>query len=117
MQTPEKEIIIIGGANGSGKTTFAKEFMNVLGYEFLNADEIAKEIEKEEPENTLIKAGRIFFKRLNDCIEGNRNFIVETTLSGSYINKVAARAKKNGYKLIELFRYENQLVRVYLGMS
>jgi len=72
MQKTDKEIIIIGGANGSGKTTFAKEFMNVIGYEFLNADEIAKEIEKKEPDSVLIKAGRIFFKRLNDCIEDAR---------------------------------------------
>ena len=33
MPTFEKELIIISGANGTGKTTFAKEFMNVLGYE------------------------------------------------------------------------------------
>jgi len=101
----EKELIIIGGANGSGKTTFAKEFMNVIGYEFLNADEIAKEIEKKEPNSVLIKAGRIFFKRLNNCIQEQRNFIVETTLSGTYINKVAKKAKQHGYKLTVIYLF------------
>jgi len=105
MPTFEKELIIISGANGTGKTTFAKEFMNVLGYEFLNADEIAKEIEKEHPNSAFISAGRIFFKRLNDCIENQRSFIVETTLSGTYINKVAIKAKENRYKLIVIFLF------------
>jgi len=99
MQNIEKEIVIIGGANGSGKTTFAKPFVDQLGYDFLNADEIAKEFRNTETKNPLIKAGRIFFKRLNECIDQGRNFVVETTLSGTYTNKVAIRAKKNNYNL------------------
>ena len=39
-----KEIIIIGGANGSGKTTFSKLLIEETGYIFLNADEIEKEL-------------------------------------------------------------------------
>jgi predicted ABC-type ATPase len=37
-----KELIIIAGANGSGKTTFSKQILAETGFEFLNADEIAK---------------------------------------------------------------------------
>jgi predicted ABC-type ATPase len=39
-----KELIIIGGANESGKTTFSKEILEETGYSFLNADEIEKEL-------------------------------------------------------------------------
>ena len=35
-----KELIIIAGANGSGKTTFSKQILVETGFEFLNADEI-----------------------------------------------------------------------------
>ena len=42
MHSHNKEVIIIAGANGSGKTTFAKKFLETFKYEFLNADEIAK---------------------------------------------------------------------------
>lgn len=36
---------IIAGANGSGKTTFAKEFSKKKSLNFINADEIAKELD------------------------------------------------------------------------
>ncbi len=96
-------MIIISGANGSGKTTFAIPYVNEKGYEFLNADEIAKQLENEGKSNAMIKAGRIFFKRLEANIKNEINFVVETTLSGSYINKVAKRAKKEGYKIITIY--------------
>jgi predicted ABC-type ATPase len=108
---PEKQLIIIAGANGSGKTTFAIPYMKELGFDFLNADEIAKKLENQGQENALIKAGRIFFANLNRNISNNVNFIVETTLSGTYINKVATKAKNAGYqiKVIYIFLDNPQL--------
>ena len=102
---PRKEIIIIGGANGSGKTTFALKYLEELGLDFLNADLITKQLEEKGNKHALVAAGRIFFERLNQYILNGESFIVETTLSGSYINKVAVRAKEHGYsiKLIYLF--------------
>ena len=35
-----KEIFILGGANGSGKSTFAVDLIEQTNYFFLNADEI-----------------------------------------------------------------------------
>ena len=99
----DKELIIIGGANGSGKTTFAIPYVEELKYDFLNADEIAQKLEKEGKSNSLIKAGRIFFARLNGNINENINFVVETTLSGSYINKVATKAKNAGYTIALIY--------------
>jgi predicted ABC-type ATPase len=95
----DKQLIIVGGANGSGRTTFAIPYVKERGYDFLNADEIAKELEIQGKKNALIKAGRIFFSRLDRNIRDGANFVVETTLSGTYINKVAARAKNSGYNL------------------
>ena len=87
----DKQLIIIAGANGSGKTTFAIPYVQELGFDFLNADEIAKELELLGKKNAMIKAGRIFFSRLNQNIKDGVNFVVETTLSGTYINKVVMR--------------------------
>lgn len=101
----KKPEIIIAGANGVGKTTFAKPYVKNIGFKFLNADEIAKRIENEGYKNVMIKAGRTFFAELNDNLEQKQNLVVETTLSGTYINKVAIRAKDNGYllKMIYIF--------------
>ncbi len=99
MQFPNKEIVIVSGANGSGKTTFAKPYVERLGYDFLNADEIAKKIEEKGQQNALIQAGRIFFHKLNQFIHNGQSFVIETTLSGTYINKVAEKAILQGYKI------------------
>ena len=64
-----KKIFIISGANGSGKTTFAKGLSKQLNLFFLNADEIAKEIDPANTTGGEIAAGRIFFKRLNRTIQ------------------------------------------------
>ena len=97
MRKPE--IIIIAGANGVGKTTFAIPYVKNLGYKFLNADEIAKRIENQGFANAMIKAGREFFSTLNRSIQNKENIVIETTLSGSYINKVAKRCKSLGYQI------------------
>jgi predicted ABC-type ATPase len=77
------ELIIIGGANGSGKTTFSKQILAETNFEFLNADEIEKELASSK-----IQAGKEFFKRLDEFISANNNFIIESTLSGNYLTKV-----------------------------
>ncbi len=96
-------LTIIAGANGVGKTTFAKPYVQELGYQFLNADEIAKELEGQGEAHPMLKAGRLFFARLNESLTKKENILLETTLSGSYINKVAARSKKIGYALTVVY--------------
>ena len=95
----DKQLIIVAGANGSGKTTFAIPYTKEKGYAFLNADEIAKELEEQGQKQAMIKAGRIFFKNLHEWLDEGKSFVVETTLSGTYINKVAAKAIEKGYTI------------------
>ena len=58
----KREIVIIAGANGVGKTTFARAFLQEYDYEFLNADEIAKSLSPRNPSEKKISAGKLFFK-------------------------------------------------------
>ncbi len=49
----DNEVIIVGGAYGSGKTTFANAYLEInSNYYFLNADEIAKKL---NPQNLEFK--------------------------------------------------------------
>lgn len=97
------EMIVVGGANGSGKTTFASRYHLVLGVPFLNADNIAKELSERGVANAMIAAGRVFFTQLDDLLASGKPFVVETTLSGTYINKVAVRAQRMGFRVVTVF--------------
>jgi len=100
-----KTLYIIAGANGSGKTTFAKSFSKINDLYFINADEIAKELDGKNITKYKMKAGKIFFKELEKNLQLDTSFIIETTLSGKYLIKYIQQAKKLHFQvsLIYLF--------------
>lgn len=60
MLTPQPTIYIIGGCNGAGKTTFARQFLPSIDVmRFLNADEIARGLSPLRPEAVAFKAGKL----------------------------------------------------------
>jgi predicted ABC-type ATPase len=71
----KKELLIIAGPNGSGKTTFAKSFLKEFNHEFLNADEIANEQKRKGKAGSNISAGREYFKRIERLVNENKNII------------------------------------------
>ena len=87
MNSNQREVIIIAGANGSGKTTFAHKLLEALKYEFLNADEIAKRLSPKDIKKFRLTAGKEFLSRIKILTENRKNFILETTLSGKYVDK------------------------------
>lgn len=98
----KKEAVIVAGANGSGKTTFAHKFLDVTKYEFLNADEIAKELNPQDPVSVRISAGRKLLSKIDEFIQEEKNFVIESTLSGSFLEKHIEKLRNNGYT-IDLF--------------
>jgi predicted ABC-type ATPase len=110
------KLYIIAGANGSGKTTFAKSFASIHNMHFINADEIAKELDPENITKHQVKAGRIFFQELHKRLNEKHSFIVETTLSGKYLIKYIKQAQSNGFdvEMIYLFleKPESNISRV-----
>ena len=69
------DAILIGGANGSGKTTFARQFLRELGpvAEFLNSDEIQRE---SEHFSHPVAAGRELLRRLSNLESHRTGFAV-----------------------------------------
>ncbi|MBA5628306.1 zeta toxin family protein [Moheibacter lacus] len=101
----EKNLYIIAGCNGAGKTTASftilPEILNCK--EFVNADEIAKGLSPFQPEKVAFESGRIMLKRIDELLLENQTFAFETTLSTrSYKNKILG-AKSNGYTITILF--------------
>ena len=99
----EKRVIVIAGANGVGKTTFALQFLVEHNFEFLNADEIAKELSAENPSDRKISVGKIFFKKLNEAIEQGKSLLLESMLSGRYLREYFELWIANGYEIEIIF--------------
>ena len=105
MQGNNKQLYIIAGANGSGKSTLAEILLPKKDLEFLNADNIAKEIAPEAINSVPISAGKIYFKRLNEYLKNNKSFAVESTLSGNNIIRIIKDARKRNYKIILVYAF------------
>ncbi len=66
----EKNLYIISGCNGAGKTTASYSVLpNLLDCkQFVNADEIAKGLSPFAPESVAIQAGKLMLERImNFC--------------------------------------------------
>lgn len=101
----KKILYIIAGANGSGKSTLASELLPSENLDFLNADDVAKEICPENIESVKIKAGKIVLSRLEKLLNTEKSFAIETTLSGKNHIKTIERAKKIGYQVVLIYSY------------
>jgi predicted ABC-type ATPase len=105
----EKNLYIISGCNGAGKTTASYTVLpEILDCrEFVNADEIARGLSPFNPEGMAIEAGRLMLKRIEQLLSRNKSFSIETTLATkSYLNLVR-RAQFQGYRVSILFFWLN----------
>ncbi len=102
--TKSKKIIIIAGPNGSGKTTFAGEFLpnEAACPVFINADLIAAGLAPFEPERAAFKAGRLMLSEIHFHARRGDNFSFETTLSGRAYARVIPGWQAIGYR-VKLF--------------
>ena len=95
----EKNLYIIAGCNGAGKTTGSYTVLPEMLQcnEFVNADEIAKGLSPFNPEGVAIEAGRIMLKRIDELLQQGDSFAFETTLATrSYRNRII-EAQSKGY--------------------
>ena len=96
---PLKRLLVVGGPNGSGKTTFIRQYVTVYGTEYLGADAIAVEINPKDPESVPVEAGREFLTRLIDRINNGKSVVIESTLAGKSLVKHFERAQREGYEV------------------
>jgi len=95
------DVYVIGGCNGSGKTTTAMQllphFLNV--FEYVNADEIAVGLSPFNPESVAIQAGRLMLQRLDALLNAAADFAFETTLASRNYVRFLRKCKLKGYTI------------------
>jgi len=100
------KVLIFAGANGSGKTTFAKSILEP-GFIFINADDI-----KKDKKLSYLEAGKESLCLIDDSIAENKDFSFETTMSGIGLSKRFEKLKKEKYyiTIFYLFAYPIELL-------
>ena len=93
--------IVIAGPNGSGKTTFAREFLTREGeiVHFVNADLIAGGLAPLNPQSAFLAAGKILIRELDRLASARESFSFESTLSGLGYLRRLKRYKSSGYQI------------------
>ncbi len=100
-----QNLYIISGCNGAGKTTASYTVLpEILDCrEFVNADEIARGLSPFNPGGVAIEAGKLMLSRINELLERNATFAVETTLATRSYTNLVRRAHRQGYRVSLLY--------------
>ncbi|HYK46238.1 MAG TPA: zeta toxin family protein [Parafilimonas sp.] len=100
-------LYIIAGPNGAGKTTASQTLLPEVFHTsiFINADEIAFQLNPSNVQGAAIRAGRIMLLEIEKRLFEQTTFSIETTLATrSYLNLVR-RAQFTGYEVVLFFFY------------
>lgn len=105
----EKNLYIISGCNGAGKTTASYSVLPTLldCKQFVNADEIAKGLSPFCPESVAIQAGKLMLLRIEELLASDETFSIETTLATRSYSELVKRAQEKGYKVTLLYFWLN----------
>lgn len=99
----EKQLWILAGGNGAGKSTFFKLYLADYGIKLVNADLIAKEINTKNSEKLGYEAATIAETIRNDLLSQGASFCFETVFSHESKIDFIAQAKGMGYKIILVY--------------
>lgn len=101
--TKKKQLWLLTGGNGSGKSTFHRLFLEPPGIKLINADLIAREIDPENPEKVSYEALKLTAHILKDLLRQGASFSFETVFSHESKIDITANAKAMGYEIILVY--------------
>lgn len=101
--TVSKQLWILAGGNGAGKTTFYEKFLAPKGIRLVNADMIAKIVNPTSPESVSYKAASLVDKIREKFLYQGITFCFETVFS--HVSKIdfVAKAKATNYEIILIY--------------
>ena len=98
-----KQLWVLAGGNGVGKTTFYKTRLEPLGLPLLNADILARQLYPEQPEQHSYEAAKIAESMRMQLLKQGRTFCFETVFSHPSKIDFIAQAKAMGYEIVLVF--------------
>lgn len=105
----DKQLWVLTGGNGAGKSTFYKTQLKPSGLPFINADVIAKELYPEAPESHSYDAAKIAAHMRFELLAKGESFCFETVFSHPSKIDFVAQAKTNGYEVVLVFIHLDNL--------
>lgn len=74
----KKQLWLLAGGNGAGKSTFYRTRLEPRGVPFVNADVIARELFPDDPEGKSYVAARVAEELRAELLRDGRSFCFET---------------------------------------
>lgn len=101
--TGEKQLWLLAGGNGAGKSTFYEQFLEPRGIRIVNADRIAHAINEKSPERASYDAAQLAERIRYHLLQQGISFCFETVFSHHSKIDFMADAKAHGYEIILVF--------------
>ncbi|MEH6503333.1 MAG: AAA family ATPase [Cycloclasticus sp.] len=99
----KKQLWLLAGGNGSGKSTFYRTRLEPLGMAFINADILAKQLFQDEAVERSYEAAKIAESMRLDLLNEGRTFCFETVFSHPSKIDFVAKAKTLGYEIVLVY--------------
>ena len=98
-----RQLWVLAGGNGAGKSTFYNLHLAKYGIKFVNVDLIARDMDSENLEAVSYRAATVAANIREDLISQGVSFCFETVFSHESKIDFVAQAKANGYKIILVY--------------
>lgn len=99
----KKQLWLLAGGNGAGKSTFYRTRLAPSGLSFVNADVIAKLLHPQAPEAHSYHAAKLAEHMRLQLLRQGRSFCFETVFSHPSKIDFVAQAKTLGYEIVLVF--------------
>ncbi|MFZ4405427.1 MAG: zeta toxin family protein [Pseudobdellovibrionaceae bacterium] len=103
-----KQLWILAGGNGAGKSKFYDTYLKDKNLSFINADRLAKEISEEQNDAVAKTAQQQAMDACLQKILNGETFCFETVFSHESKLELIKKAKVNGYEVIIAFIHLNK---------
>lgn len=98
----DKQLWLLVGGNGAGKSTYYEQFLQPLNLPFINADILAKQLD-DDTEAVSYKAAKLAEKLRISLLHSGVSFCFETVFSHPSKIDFLATAKSLGYEIILVY--------------